>query len=79
MSFSCPPRLERVAKRIQVFYNGGSIADSNRALRVLETSHPPVYYIPPEDINLNNIRQAAGSSYCEWKGRASYFDVVVNG
>ena len=74
-----PPRLERVPKRIQIFFNGKSIADTTNAYRVLETSHPPVYYIPPEDIDLHSIRRAAGSSHCEWKGRASYFDVLVDG
>lgn len=74
-----PPRLERASKRIQIFFNGKSIADTTNAYRVLETSHPPVYYIPPEDIDLHSIRPAAGSSHCEWKGRASYFDVLVDG
>ena len=47
-----PPRLEKTGKHIQVVFNDVVIADSQRAWRVLETSHPPVYYIPPEDINL---------------------------
>jgi uncharacterized protein (DUF427 family) len=43
---------------------------------VLETSHPPVYYIPPEDIRMTHLVRAPGSSWCEWKGRAGYYDVV---
>lgn len=74
-----PPRLEAVTKRIQVIFKGVRIADSNNAYRVLETSHPPVYYIPPEDIAMNYLQAASGSSHCEWKGKASYFDVVVDG
>ena len=47
-----PPRLERSPKHIQIIFNGITIADSNDTYRVLETSHPPVYYIPPEDIEM---------------------------
>ena len=53
------------------------IAESNRTLRVLETSHPPVFYIPRSDIVVNLIRRSSHSSFCEFKGRASYVDVVV--
>ena len=72
-----PPRLEQTAKQIQVVYNGVVIADSRRAWRVLETSHPPVYYIPPQDIRMDCLRPAAGRSFCEWKGQAGYYDVRV--
>jgi uncharacterized protein (DUF427 family) len=44
---------------------------------VLETSHPPSYYIPPADVDPALLRPAAGASFCEWKGTARYFDVVV--
>ena len=72
-----PPRLEPVAERIRIYFNGELIADTENAKRVLETSHPPVYYLPPEDIRMEYIEPASGSSWCEWKGKASYFDVVV--
>jgi len=72
-----PPRVEGVSKRIQVVFNGVLIADSVRANRVLETSHPPVYYIPLEDIRTEYLVEAAGSSVCEWKGRARYYTVAV--
>ncbi len=71
-----PPRLERTDRQIQVVFNNVVIADSRRAWRVLETSHPPVYYIPPEDINIQHLKEATGGSWCEWKGQASYYDVV---
>ena len=45
-----PPRLEETDRHIQIVFNGVTIADTRRAKRVLETSHPPTYYIPPEDI-----------------------------
>jgi uncharacterized protein (DUF427 family) len=72
-----PPRVERTEKHIQVAFNGVMIADSRGAWRVLETSHPPVYYIPPQDIRRDCLLQAAGRSFCEWKGQAGYYDVCV--
>lgn len=72
-----PPRLERTGKHVQVFFAEQLIADSQRAYRILETSHPPVYYIPPQDIRLEYLRETAGSSWCEWKGQAAYYDIVV--
>lgn len=74
-----PPRLEKTQKRIEVYFNGAKIADSRRAWRVLETSHPPVYYVPREDIISTALRPTQGVSWCEWKGRAVYFDVVSGG
>ena len=72
-----PPRLESVTKRIQVIFNQVLIADSVNTWRVLETSHPPVYYIPPDDIQMAYLEPAAGQSLCEWKGTARYFSVIV--
>jgi uncharacterized protein (DUF427 family) len=71
-----PPRLEPSARRIRVVFGGVTIADSTRALRVLETSHPPTYYIPLDDIVREQLEPVTGGTYCEWKGDASYFDVV---
>jgi uncharacterized protein (DUF427 family) len=74
-----PPRVEDTAKHVVVATNGATIADSRRAKRVLETSHPPVYYIPQEDINMKHLRKNSRTSFCEWKGEAVYFDAQVNG
>jgi|CXWJ01.1.fsa_nt_gi uncharacterized protein (DUF427 family) len=74
-----PPRLEDTDKQIQIIFNGVVIADTRRAKRVLETSHPPVYYLPPEDIHMGYLSVAAGSSFCEWKGAARYYNLAVNG
>jgi uncharacterized protein (DUF427 family) len=71
-----PPRLEQTAKRVRVVLGGAVIADTRRAHRVLETSHPPVYYIPAEDIVPGALEPVARTTFCEWKGNASYFDVV---
>ena len=72
-----PPRLEPVDRHIQVIFNGEVIADTRRAWRVLETSHPPVYYLPPEDITLTCLTPTACSTWCEWKGEATYYTVTV--
>lgn len=72
-----PPRLEPTSKHIRVVFNGVVIADTHSAYRVLETSHPPVYYIPPDDVDMRYIVPIAGGSWCEWKGQARYYDVVV--
>lgn len=72
-----PPRLQDSTKHVQVVFNGIIIADTHRAKRVLETSHPPVYYIPPVDINIEYLTPATRSSWCEWKGRAAYYTVAV--
>ncbi len=76
-----PPRLERVAARLEVVFGGQIVADSVAGWRVLETHHAPTYYIPAADWALGVLRPAenARASFCEWKGRASYFDVVAGG
>lgn len=72
-----PPRLEATSKRIRVLFNGVTIADTTRAQRFLETSHPPTYYIPPADIQMQYLVQTGHHSLCEWKGKASYYTVEV--
>jgi uncharacterized protein (DUF427 family) len=77
-SYPRPPRLEPVPQRIRVVLGGAVVADTARALRVLETHHAPTYYLPPGDVQAT-LRQAAGISFCEWKGVARYFDVIAGG
>lgn len=72
-----PPRVEVSAEHVQIRFGGSLIADSTRTLRVLETSHPPTYYVPVSDFVAGSLREASGSSWCEFKGAAAYFDVVV--
>ena len=73
-----PPRLERTHKTIEVFFNNTCIARTNGAYRVLETSHPPVYYLPPEDIDSECLMDSSRTTWCEWKGEGSYYHVEVN-
>ncbi len=74
-----PPRVEECSARIEVELGGRVIARTDRSWRVLETSHPPTYYLPREAFAAGVLRDASGSSWCEWKGRASYFDLVADG
>jgi uncharacterized protein (DUF427 family) len=72
-----PPRLETFAGSITVELGGETIASTDRAWRVLETSHPPTYYLPRTAFADGVLREADGSSWCEWKGLASYYDLVT--
>ncbi len=75
-----PPRLEAVGMGVRVVHCGVAVAESSRALRVLETSHPPVYYVPPGDVRMELMRPSARrGSFCEWKGAATYWDLVLPG
>lgn len=71
-----PPRVEPFTGSITVELGGQVIASTSHAWRVLETSHPPTYYLPRAAFADGAVRSASGSSWCEWKGRASYYDLV---
>ena len=73
-----PPRLEASQDQIRVEALGEILVETQRSLRVLETFHPPTYYLPPEAMNPGLLVPAPGRpSFCEWKGVASYYDVVA--
>lgn len=72
-----PPRLEPSSERVVVTHAGLVLADTTASLRVLETSHPPTYYLPASAFAAGVLHPAEGASWCEWKGRASYLDLVV--
>ncbi len=74
-----PPRVEPSAAVVEVVLAGRVVARSRQSLRVLETSHPPTYYLPSDAFDPGVLRAADGSSWCEWKGRASYYDLVAGG
>jgi uncharacterized protein (DUF427 family) len=74
-----PPRVEPAGVRIRVVAGGLTLADTAAAYRVLETSHPPVYYLPPADVRLDLLAPSTSSSACEWKGIASYWTLVRPG
>ncbi len=74
-----PPIVAPCGKRVLIVHRGVTIADTLGAVRTLETSHPPTYYLPPADVLMSALHPIDGSSFCEWKGHARYFDVIVDG
>lgn len=75
-----PPRLEESSRRLRIVYAGVVIAETTRSLRILETSHPPVYYLPLDDVAMEMLRASARrGSFCEYKGVAAYWSLVVPG
>ncbi len=74
-----PPVVVPDDRLVEVSFAGRLLASSRRALRVLETSHPPVFYLPQADVATELLRPADGSTLCEWKGRAQYWDVEADG
>ena len=73
-----PPRLEPTDRRIRVVASGIAVVDTRRALRLLETSHPPTYYLPQEDARMDLLQPSRRRTFCEFKGSARYFDLVLD-
>ena len=71
--------MEPSDELVEVRFGGRIVASTRSAYRVLETSHPPTYYLPVAAFADGVLRPTAGSTFCEWKGRASYFDLVTPG
>ncbi len=71
-----PPRLDRTSSDIEVVLGGVVVARTRAALRVLETSHPPTYYLPMSSFVEGALRPAGGGSFCERKGQAAYCDIL---
>ncbi|MEM9691175.1 MAG: DUF427 domain-containing protein [Myxococcota bacterium] len=74
-----PPRLVGDDRRVTVAIGDIIIAETTAAARVLETSHPPTFYLPPADVRFELLHKVGTGSRCEWKGEATYYDVVVDG
>jgi len=73
-----PPRVERTPRRVRIEHRGAVLLDTHDVIRVLETSHPPVYYVPRAALEPGVLVPCEGSSHCEWKGQAVYWDVRVH-
>jgi uncharacterized protein (DUF427 family) len=71
-----PPALVDCDRHVRVEVFGRLLCDTHRSLRVLETFHPPTFYLPPESLDVSLLQPASGRSFCEWKGVAHYFDLV---
>lgn len=74
-----PPAIERTTSLVRVEHGGRTIAETCRAIRILETSQPPGFYLPPDDVDLSLLIPSSSATACEWKGMASYFDLAVPG
>jgi uncharacterized protein (DUF427 family) len=74
-----PPRAERITRRAVVAHHGTVVVDTDDLVRVLETSHPPTYYLPRTAFTDGVLRPVERETFCEWKGVARYVDVVVPG
>ncbi len=70
-----PPALQRTTQLLRIVFDGRTIAATEAGFRVLETSHPPVYYLPREAFFGCTLEPAAGRSFCEWKGEAVYWSI----
>lgn len=74
-----PPAVRPSGELVEIRLGGLLIARTERSLQVLETSHPPTYYLPWDCFAEGVLRAAPGSTVCEWKGRADYFDLLAGG
>ena len=78
--FPRPARAEAFGGHLEVIFDGRVLAETRGGMRTLETSHPPTYYFPPNDVDMSRLRLDPGRrSLCEWKGQANYFDVLSGG
>jgi uncharacterized protein (DUF427 family) len=69
--------MEAFTGEIKVLHHEQEIAVTNKAFRILETSHPPVYYIPSDDCDWSVLSRNDHRSFCEWKGEAAYVDLIL--
>ena len=74
--FPRPPRIEAEPREVVIHWGETLLARTTRALRVLETAHPPTVYIPWVDVNRALCVDAGAGSLCEWKGEARYWSLV---
>ncbi|MEM7722452.1 MAG: DUF427 domain-containing protein [Pseudomonadota bacterium] len=74
-----PPAVEPVRQALKVMFGGVPVAETTDGWRVLETHHAPTYYLPPSDVLASALVPSSRETFCEWKGRAIYFDLVING
>ncbi|MEM8665636.1 MAG: DUF427 domain-containing protein [Pseudomonadota bacterium] len=77
--FPRPPAVQAVDARLRVVFAGVTIAETTGALRIVETASAPVYHFPPQDVAMELLRPTGRVTVCEWKGAATYFDLVAEG
>lgn len=74
-----PAIAEPNTRHLQIIHKGVEMASTRAGFRTLETSHPPTYYFPPEDVTWTHLSRNPKRSLCEWKGQALYLDVTIDG
>jgi len=74
-----PPRVEPSTRRVRIRLGGVTVVDTTDAVRVLETSHPPAWYVPLAAVRFGELVREARTTVCEFKGRAAYWTVVAGG
>lgn len=74
-----PPRVAADSREVVIWWGALEVARSRAALRILETAHPPSFYLPPADVDTALLRPGSGSSFCEWKGPARYWSLLADG
>lgn len=62
--------------RVQVSVKGEVIADTRDAVELREASYPVVYYVPRKDVKMERLARTAHTTYCPFKGNASYFSLA---
>jgi uncharacterized protein (DUF427 family) len=72
-----PPAIESIDWPLKVVHAGQVLAETTRGLRVLETSHPPCFYFPADDVDFRHLESSQTRTFCEWKGQACYWHLVL--
>ncbi|MFE1907969.1 DUF427 domain-containing protein [Streptomyces gardneri] len=78
-SYPRPPRVVPDTRRVTVVHRGVTLADSRNCRRVLETTHPPVFYVPRDDVSTDVLSRSSLTTRCEWKGIATYWTLDLQG
>ncbi len=74
-----PPKLLKDSRTVEVKWMDKTIALTTESVRVLETAAPPTFYLPPKDVKTDFFDKSSGSSFCEWKGKATYWNISIDG
>jgi uncharacterized protein (DUF427 family) len=72
-----PPAVRAIDAHVRIVHNGITLVDTRQAIQILETSQAPGYYFSRADIALEHLTQSRHTSYCEWKGQATYWAVLA--
>jgi uncharacterized protein (DUF427 family) len=74
-----PISIDANPSRVVVTVGGRVIADTRDALTLREASYPPVQYIPRQDVDMTALTRSDHTTYCPYKGDASYYSIPGGG